>query len=317
MTLTRRILFSLAVAALPMLAGCSAKSTSPTPPVVNTTVFGSSDVSSGAQVAVYSYPISNASVALATLSVGAPTNMSEASEIRADSAGRIWVLNEGFPNITVYVPPLTAASAPVATINLTGTTVFHMTFDNAGNLWVASTDTNTVNEYNGPWGAVTGTMTPAANIVLTPAAFNRPEGLAFDAAGNLYVAEEGTTTVSIFTPPIATGNSPSGTLNGLTGAPDSVIVDHAGNLYVGEVSGDIARFNAPITAGSSPNTIDPAATTTAADIEGMAVDLLNNVYAMSCNHNVLEFPTGTTAFSTSMAPSASVAFTGCGGVFVR
>jgi sugar lactone lactonase YvrE len=189
-----------------------------------------------------------------------------------------------------------------------------MAFDPAGNLWVASTGNGKVFEFNGPWGAVTGTSTPAVNITLATG-LNRPEGLAFDTAGDLFVANEGSTTIAIFTAPIANGASPSGTLNGVT-APDSLAFDHSGNLYVGKVNGDIARYNATVTAGSSPNTIDPAAVTTAADIEGMAVDNASNVFVMSCNSNVLEFPTGTTAFSATMPPSVSLTFTGCGGVFV-
>jgi len=318
MTLAQKVLFSLAVAALPVVAGCSSSTTSaPPPPPANTTVFGSTDAGSGLQIKTWTYPISSSSVATASLSSGAPTNLAGASWMMSDSAGRLWVLNESTSptSITVYTLPVSATSAPVATLNLPAAAgAFHMAFDPAGNLWVASTGNASVFEYNGPWGAVTGTSTPAVNKTLS-SGLSSPEGLAFDAAGDLLVANEGSTTISIFTAPIANGASPSGTLNGVT-APDSIVFDHSANLYVGKVNGDIARYNAPVTAGSSPNTINPAAVTTAADIEGIAVDNASNLFVMSCNSNVLEFPTGTTAFSATMAPSVSLTFSGCGGVFV-
>ena len=60
-----------------------------------------------------------------------------------------------------------------------------------------------------------------------------PVGLAFDASGNLYVANTDTNTVSEFTPGSTT---PTATLTGLD-APDALAFDASGNLYVANDGG--------------------------------------------------------------------------------
>jgi secreted PhoX family phosphatase len=317
MSQLRKALFSLGLVVV--LAGCSSSSTT-VPPGTTTTVYATANNVSGVELDTFAFPISNTSPVVASLSSGAPTNLTESTALLADSAGRIWVLSElvASPQITVYTRPLTAASAPVATITLTGLSdPFHMAFDAAGNLWVSSTVTNQVFEYNGPWGTVTGSQTPTANVTLS-GGLHGPEGLAFDAGGKLYVANQGSTTISVWNTPLSGGAS-NGSLTGLT-QPDALAFDSAGNLYSGDSSGNLVRFNAGFALGATPNIVDPTATSTLSDSSNMSFDANGNLYIADCGTTVTVFTAVATTFSATSAPSVRLnppTFTCVGGVLVR
>ena len=66
--------------------------------------------------------------------------------------------------------------------------------------------------------------------------------MAFDAAGNLYVANEATTTVSVFAPGSTTA---SVTINLAGGQPDVLKFDSSGNLYVSNLNENTVSVFAP------------------------------------------------------------------------
>ena len=70
-------------------------------------------------------------------------------------------------------------------------------------------------------------VTPAGAVSTFASGFNDPDGLAFDAAGNLYVANSGNNTVSKVTPAGVVSTFASGFND-----PDGLAFDAAGNLYV-------------------------------------------------------------------------------------
>jgi hypothetical protein len=68
-------------------------------------------------------------------------------------------------------------------------------FDGRGNLWVSDNGSNAVYVFTGKQlGTTATTAVPAVSITSTPA-FNGPLGIAFDNRGDLYVANNGTTTI--------------------------------------------------------------------------------------------------------------------------
>ena len=71
-------------------------------------------------------------------------------------------------------------------------------------------------------------MTPAGAVSTFASGLNGPEGLAFDAAGNLYVANWGDSTISKVTPAGVVSTFVSSGVNG----PYGPVFDAAGNLYV-------------------------------------------------------------------------------------
>ena len=81
-------------------------------------------------------------------------------------------------------------------------------------------------------------VTPAGAVsTFVSSGLDYPEGLAFDAAGNLYVANSGNNTISEVTPAGAVSTFVSSGLNG----PDGLAFDAAGNLYVANLDGN-TRF---------------------------------------------------------------------------
>ena len=72
-------------------------------------------------------------------------------------------------------------------------------------------------------------MTPAGAVsTFVSSGLDDPYGLAFDAAGNLYVANYGNNTISKVTPAGAVSTFVSSGLDD----PDGLAFDAAGNLYV-------------------------------------------------------------------------------------
>ena len=99
----------------------------------------------------------------------------------------------------------------------------------------------------------------------------QPEGMAFDSAGNLYVAYAGTNTIQKFTP------GGVGSLFGTTivTGPTGLAFDSAGNLYVSmSNNGTIEKF------GPGGGTSTVFATGFGTPI-GLAIDGANNVYGAS------------------------------------
>ena len=141
-----------------------------------------------------------------------------------------------------------AAPTPAVTISSTSF-VFpqQATFDGRGNLWVSDNGSNAVYVFSAAQlGATSTTTVPAVSITSTPA-FNGPLGITFDYRGNLYVANNATTTIFQFsaaslpvvssstTTPIASALTPAVTLSdngsGSIQGPWALAIDGYGNLW--------------------------------------------------------------------------------------
>ena len=100
-----------------------------------------------------------------------------------------------------------------------------------------------VNQTTGNPNGVIDEFTPNGVRSTFPSGFNDPSALAFDNAGNLFVAGRGSGTIYKFTP----AGVRSIFASGLT-YPNALAVDNAGNLFVGEaylsddVRGHIYKF---------------------------------------------------------------------------
>src|SRR6185436_14561473 len=71
---------------------------------------------------------------------------------------------------------------------------------------------------------------------------NAPHDLEFDASGNLYVANQGSNTISKITPGGVVSTFASG---GLLSAPSGLAFDASGNLYVSNLGGNTIEVFTP------------------------------------------------------------------------
>jgi len=205
-----------------------------------------------------------------------------------DSSGNLWVLDGVNYRILQFKPPFANgmnASLVIGQPNFTsglpsGPPWAHglstsnsglfgpgqIAFDASGDLWVADLGNNRVLEFEPPFtnGMAASLVIGQTNFVsygggTTASTFGGPFGVAFDSAGNLWVADEGNSRVLQFTPPFSTGMSASlvlGQPNFTSGnfglaqnemrAPFEIGFDSSGNLYVADYANDrTLQFTSP------------------------------------------------------------------------
>ena len=167
-------------------------------------------------------------------------------------------------------------------------------------MYIADADNNVIERVtpSGALSVVAGTGSagaPTAGLALH-SDLNSPHGLALDAAGNLYIADENNNRVEMVTPSgslsFVAGNgtagaaTPGSALNSELGHPTGVAVDGAGNVYIPDQSGDRIDKVTPsgtlsfvagngTVGGATPG---PALNSDLGDPTGVTVDGAGNLY---------------------------------------
>ena len=214
--------------------------------------------------------------------------------------------------------------------------------DNAGNLYLADSDNNRIRKIT-PAGVATtlaGTAgtTGSTDAIGAAARFKRPNGVATDSAGNVYVADSGNHTIRKITPAgVVTTLAGTVGVSGSTDAagaaasfnsPGGVATDSEGNVYVADSGSSTIRKITPAgvvttlagTAGTfgSTDATGPAAVFNSPD--GVAIDSAGNVYVVDSGNSTIRKITpagavttlaGTTGVSGSTdatGPAASFSF---------
>ena len=308
--------------ALPILAGCGAPASNQLP-VLGSTLPQAAPAKTGASVywsLFYAGSDPQLEIAKAPLKAqskvtdidGNSQNQFVCANAMRFVGSKLWVMNlspchaSDQSIIQVYSLPLKTNSAPEKTFILSGPMFAdHMTFDASGNLWVPSYTTNTVYEYAGPFTS-SGTLSPA--ITLTHG-FNIPQGLGFDANGNLYVANTGTSkgknAITVYKAPIS--NSKPYYLKGVT-APSGLTFDKSGNLFVSSngTTGAIAEYASDhLKSGSAPTIVDSTGLASSPYGADLNFDAAGNLYDADCSSTpgIYSYPTATKKFSSSLTPT--------------
>ena len=265
-------------------------------------------------------------IALTTLPLNAGstvTNVPVSATLRStagmtfDATGRLWVIS--YPQgggivAAVFTLPVTAASTPslLFTSPVSGDIDF-LSFDQLGNLWASDYANRLEYKFTPPF-TTSRTLVPAVTLSLP--GFSHPAGNAVDAAGNVYVpnlGSTGTNSIAVFKAPITSASVPAFYLDGLN-APGGLIFDAQGNLYGssnrGGVQNSIARYNSNnLISGALPNIVNPTGLGTQNYEAAFAFDAAGNLFVADCGNNGLagirSYPTGTTPFSSTLAPSAT------------
>jgi len=301
---TRRASLAIACALTAGLLGCSSSSTSstPTPPPAVVALYAA-NFGAPPNLARITLPFSSSS-AVTTIS---PASITSQADVAFDSNSNLYVSGGG-ATVWVFAHPVSSASTPTATINLpVNADPVWIAFDSSNDLWVSDANNAKVYEFTPPFS---GTITPTPAVTLSTG-LPSPTGIAFDAAGNLYVGNDAGT-IQIFTKPILNNASP--TAAPLTGAVTcrGLVFDQAGNLYAGSLSGSIERYNAPTAGGGAPSIVDPQASTTLTHSYFLAMDSQGNLYASDslATNKIFQFTSVATTFSTTSAPATSLVVTG-------
>jgi hypothetical protein len=310
MTLARKILFSLAIAALPALVGCSAKSTAPSPPAAPSFVYYTTSdgfALGSPQMGIVAYPITATSTLATTLTASAANGLAGTRNMAFDASGRLFVVNNHTPfTISVFTPPLTATSAASFILTMPAGTacMFGIAIDSAGNLWISNCNTS-IFEFNGPFSS--SITLPAANVTLTSPCCT--EGFAFDASGNLWVAIEAATNgIEEYLKGSGFTNS-TPVDHTITGLSDPLVLafDKSGDLFS---SGDLASqgtaeyLASNLASGATPNVLNPTGLAAVFFAEQFTFDTFGNLYVADCGATarIYVYPTATQAFSTTLAP---------------
>jgi hypothetical protein len=243
-----------------------------------------------------------------TDATGAAASFRFPTSVTTDSAGNVYVADEGNSTIRKITPAgvvsTLAGSSVTGNTDATGAAARFLNpngvaTDSAGNVYVSDTLNSTIRKIT-PAGAVTtlaGSAGSNGSIDATGAAarFWNPSGVAADGAGNVYVADTVNSNIRKITP--------AGAVTRLAGAgpgtkflfPQGVATDGAGNVYVADTRFSAIRKITPAgevtgLAGLTgfPGSTD--ATGAAASFlfpSGVAADSAGNVYVADSGNNTI------------------------------
>ena len=127
-------------------------------------------------------------------------------------------------------------------------------------------------------------VTPAGAVsTFVSSGLDGPDGLAFDAAGNLYVANEGNSTISKVTPAGAVSTFVSSGLD----EPGGLAFDAAGNLYVANYA------NSTISKVTPAGAVSTFVSSGLDDPDGLAFDAAGNLYVANYANSTIAKVTNT------------------------
>ena len=176
-------------------------------------------------------------------------SLDEPSGLAFGPSGNLWVANNGNNTVVEFTPAQLAASgSPAPAVTLSSPHLNFpdgLVFDRLGDLWVANSEDSTVDEFTAAQLAASSSAAPA--VILGPSADNGldvPGGVAFDPAGNLWVANNANNTVVEFTAAQLGGSgspTPAAILSATGGSldePSGLAFGPAGDLWVANFGND-------------------------------------------------------------------------------
>ena len=241
------------------------------------------------------------------------------------------------------VPATTYATVTTLVASGTFNSPFAITNDAAGNIYVADYGNNKIRKVTSAGTVTTLAGSGAASEIDgtgAGATFNGPDGIAYDGAGNLYVADANGNKIRkvvIATGAVSTyaGSGAAGSANGATlltstfNAPDGLTFDSSGNLYIADFSNNSIRkissagIITTLAGGGASGTQSGSTNGTGtAALFNQPIDLVadnsGNLFVADYGNNLIRKIVISTGVVTTFAGSGSAAFadgTGTGASF--
>lgn len=216
-----------------------------------------------------------------------------------------------FPSQNPATADVLAGNGVQGSINGTGTGAsFYqptgVAVDASGNVYVADFRNNLIREIS-PAGAVStlagNGQQGSVNGAGTVATFNAPTGVAVDASGNVYVAENGNNLIREISPQglVSTfaGSGAAGSVNATGTAatftnPQGIAIDANGNVYVADYGNNLIREISPaglvstLAGNTNPGAVDGTGVAASFNTPtAIAVDAAFNVYVADYGNNLI------------------------------
>src|SRR5271166_1348311 len=265
----RRLTLLLAIASLPLLAGCSSSATSGPPPAPSQTrLYVSNGVTSGGSTLAFALPITLTSSLIGGLvTSNGPLSLCVNGSV-SGSKGALFVVQYSAtntmasPTLLAFAQPIAIAASPSFTIDV-GTFPTGCVFDSTGNLYVARAPSagSAITVIQGPVMSVSVPTTPITTGVFFPG------GVTVDGNDDVFVCNQRNITEYM---PLASGNTLKATFGSVFSASGCAIGPD-GNLYVanGTSDGEIDVYKGPnfTNASSVDHSIAPLSATNIFDIK--------------------------------------------------
>jgi tripartite motif-containing protein 71 len=236
-------------------------------------------VNNGNEVTVYSSG-SNGNVSPTTTIAGTNTQLSEADGITVDVNGNIYVANFSSNTVTEYAEGSNGNANPIfvfdRTLNVQSPSA--VATDQNGNLYIADDLFDSLNELG--FDAIVKIGTTHLPVVLStiagpPAQQGEPTAITLDSSNNIYVANSGNDSVTIYPESSGAAVTPANTISAPS-EPSGMAFDSNDNLYLTSVEDDEVDILEPgdfseiaLIRGDSTQLGGPA---------GIALDSNDNVY---------------------------------------
>jgi sugar lactone lactonase YvrE len=197
---------------------------------------------------------SSLSKTLPTVSAEASNGQQTTSGVAFDSSDNMWVASFYTGALIEFNASSLSHGIAAPHRTITGVLPYDLAFDRYGNLWMSDVlyNLNRVVEIS---NTSLATASPTISKTFTTG-LDRPDGLAFDSSGDLWVSNLWGNTLVKYTPAElgVNNSSPQMTISTGLNGPSGLAFDPSGDLWVSNTNGgNVVEYNASALASTTPN----------------------------------------------------------------